>query len=79
MHNTFVASVQHAALALGISKAFVGFIVASLVGGAQVLMVLLTTLTTAFVVSTGKSAWYLGVQLLAVYAAFAVTFYLLPN
>jgi Ca2+:H+ antiporter len=133
--EVFVASVQHAALALGMSKAFVGFIVVSLVGGAaemvsafsaarknrldmsvgiamgsssqialfvapvlvmlsyvlaptpmdlnfggaQVLMVLLTTLTTAFVVSTGKSAWYLGVQLLAVYAAFAVTFYLLPN
>jgi Ca2+:H+ antiporter len=132
--EVFVSSVQHAALALGMSKAFVGFIVVSLVGGAaemasafsaarknrldmsvgiamgssaqialfvapalvmisyavaptpmnldfggaQVLMVLLTTLTTAFVVSSGKSAWYLGVQLLAVYAAFAVTFYLLP-
>ena len=133
--EVFVASVQHAAITFGMSKAFVGFIVVSLVGGAaemvsafsaarknrldmsvgiamgssaqialfvapvlvmlsyavapvpmdlnfggaQVLMVLLTTLTTAFVVSTGKSAWYLGVQLLAVYAAFAVTFYLLPN
>jgi len=133
--EVFVASVQHAALALGMSKAFVGFIVVSLVGGAaemasafsaarknrldmsvgiamgsssqialfvapvlvmlsyaiapapmdlnfgraQVLMVLLTTLTTAFVVSSGRSAWYLGVQLLAVYAVFAVTFYLLPN
>jgi len=48
-------------------------------GGAQVLMVLLTTLSTTLVVSSGKSAWYLGVQLLAVYAVFAVTFYLLPN
>ena len=48
-------------------------------GGAQVLLVLLTTLTTALVVSSGKSAWYLGVQLLAVYAVFAVTLYLLPN
>ena len=133
--EVFVSSVQHAAIAFGMSKAFVGFIVVSLVGGAaemvsafsaarknrldmsvgiamgssaqialfvapvlvmisyavapvpmdlnfggaQVLMVLLTTLTTAFVVSSGKSAWYLGVQLLAVYAVFAVTFYLLPN
>jgi Ca2+:H+ antiporter len=133
--EVFVASVQHAALALGMSKAFVGFIVVSLVGGAaemvsafsaarknrldmsvgiamgsssqialfvapvlvmisyavapapmdlnfggaQVLMVLLTTLTTALVLSSGRSAWYLGVQLLAVYAVFAVTFYLLPN
>jgi Ca2+:H+ antiporter len=131
----FVESVQAAALALGMSRAFVGFIVVSLVGaaaemtsafsaarknrldmsvgiamgssaqialfvapvlvmlsyavaptpldlnfgGAQVLMVLLTTLTTAFVAGSGKSAWYVGVQLLAVYAAFAVTFYLLPN
>ncbi|HVQ42104.1 MAG TPA: calcium/proton exchanger [Vicinamibacterales bacterium] len=133
--EVFVASVQHAAIEFGMSKAFVGFIVVSLVGGAaemvsafsaarknrldmsvgiamgsssqialfvapvlvmlsyvvapepmdlnfggaQVLMVLLTTLTASFVVSSGKSAWYLGVQLLAVYAVFAVTFYLLPN
>ncbi len=48
-------------------------------GGAQVLMVLLTTLTATQVVSSGRSAWYLGVQLLAVYAVFAATFYLLPN
>ena len=131
----FVESVQHAALSLGMSKAFVGFIVVSLVGGAaemasafsaarknrldmsvgiamgsssqialfvapvlvmlsyvvspspmdlnfgasQVLMVMLTTLSTALVVSSGKSAWYLGVQLLAVYATFAMTFYLLPS
>jgi Ca2+:H+ antiporter len=131
----FVESVQHAALELGMSRAFVGFIVVSLVGGAaemasafaaarknrldmsvgiamgssaqialfvapvlvlasylvapspmdlnfgggQVLLVLLTTLTTAMVASSGRSAWYLGVQLLAVYAVFAVTFYLLPS
>lgn len=131
----FVESVQHAAISLGMSKAFVGFIVVSLVGGAaemasafsaarknrldmsvgiamgsssqialfvapvlvmlsyavsptpmdlnfggaQVLMVMLTTLSVALVVSSGKSAWYLGVQLLAVYATFAMTFYLLPS
>ncbi len=131
----FVGSVQQAALAFGMSNAFVGFIVVSLVGAAaemttafaaarknrldlsvgiamgssaqialfvapvliilsyfiaptpmdlnfgagQVLMVLLTTLTVTMVVATGHSAWYSGVQLLAVYAVFAVTLYLIPG
>jgi Ca2+:H+ antiporter len=48
-------------------------------GPGQVVMVLLTTLTTTMVVSGGRSAWFLGVQLLAVYAAFAVTLYLMPS
>lgn len=48
-------------------------------GGGQVLMVLLTTLTVSGVVSGGQSAWYSGVQLLAVYTAFAVTLYLIPG
>ncbi len=48
-------------------------------GGGQVLVVLLTTLTVSFVVSAGRSAWYSGVQLLAVYAIFAVTAYLIPG
>jgi len=42
-------------------------------------MVLLTTLTVSSVVAGGRSAWYVGVQLLAVYAIFGVTLYLLPN
>jgi Ca2+:H+ antiporter len=131
----FVGSVQQAAVTLGMSKAFVGFIVVSLVGaaaemtaafsaarknrldlavgiamgssaqialfvapvllilsyfvaptpmdlnfgGGHVLVVLLTTLTVGFVVSGGRSAWYSGIQLLAVYAIFAVTAYLLPS
>jgi Ca2+:H+ antiporter len=131
----FVESVQQAAVTLGMSKAFVGFIVVALVGaaaemttafsaarknrldlavgvamgsssqialfvapvllilsyfvapapmdlnfgGGQVILVLLTTLTVGFVVSGGRSAWYSGVQLLAVYAIFAVTAYLLPG
>ena len=131
----FVGAVQEASLALGMSKAFVGFIVVSLVGGAaemtaafsaarknrldlsvgiamgsstqialfvtpvllilsrfvgptpmdlnfggaQVLMVLLTTLAVSGVVASGHSAWYSGVQLLAVYAVFAVTLYLIPG
>jgi Ca2+:H+ antiporter len=131
----FVGAVQEASTALGMSRAFVGFIVVSLVGGAaeiaaafsgalknrldlsvgiamgssaqialfvapvllllshvvsptpmdlnfgggQVLMVLLTTLAVSQVVSGGHSAWYSGVQLLAVYAVFAVTLYLIPG
>jgi Ca2+:H+ antiporter len=131
----FVGSVQQAAVSLGMSKAFVGFVVVSLVGAAaemttafaaarknrvdlavgvamgssaqialfvapvllilsyfvapapmdlnfavgQVLLVLLTTLTVSFVISGGRAAWYSGVQLLAVYAIFAVTAYLIPG
>jgi Ca2+:H+ antiporter len=131
----FVGSVQEAALSLGMSRAFVGFIVVSLVGaaaemtaafsgamknrldlsvgiamgsssqialfvapvllilsyfiapqpmdlnfgGGQVLMVLLTTLVVTQVVAGGHAAWYSGVQLIAVYAAFAVTLYLVPR
>jgi Ca2+:H+ antiporter len=131
----FVGSVQEAALSLGMSRAFVGFIVVSLVGaaaemtaafsgamqnrldlsvgiamgsssqialfvapvllilsyfvapqpmdlnfgGGQVLMVLLTTLAVTQVVAGGHAAWYSGVQLIAVYAAFAVTLYLVPR
>lgn len=133
--EVFVGAVQEASVALGMSKAFVGFIVVSLVGaaaemtaafsgavknrldlsvgiamgssaqialfvapvllilsyfvsptpmdlnfgGGQVLMVLLTTLTVTSVVANGHSAWYSGVQLLAVYAVFAVTLYLIPS
>jgi Ca2+:H+ antiporter len=133
--EVFVGSVQGAALSLGMSKAFVGFVVVSLVGaaaemvtafgaaakdrldlsvgialgssaqialfvapvlvlasyavaptpmdltfsGGLVLLVLLTTLTVSMVVASGRSAWYLGVQLLAVYAVFSVTLYLLPD
>jgi len=131
----FVGSVQQAAETFGMSKAFVGFVVVSLVGAAaemttafaaarknrvdlavgvamgssaqialfvapvllilsyfvapapmdlifpvgQVLLVLLTTLTVSFVISGGRSAWYSGVQLLAVYAIFAMTAYMIPN
>jgi Ca2+:H+ antiporter len=43
-----------------------------------VLMVLISTVTAAFVTSSGRSAWFVGVLLLAVYFFFAVTLYLLP-
>jgi Ca2+:H+ antiporter len=36
-------------------------------------------LTSALVVSSGKSAWFSGVQLIAVYLVFAITLYLLPG
>jgi len=133
--EVFVGSVQGAASSLGMSKAFVGFVVVSLVSGAaemttafaaarkdrldlsvgvalgssaqialfvapvlvlasyafaptpmdltftggQVLLVLLSTITLTTVVSTGRSAWFFGVQLLAVYAVFAVTLFLIPD
>jgi Ca2+:H+ antiporter len=133
--HVFVGSIQGAAKALGMSRAFVGFIVVSLVGAAaeiatafaaarrdrldlsvgvalgssaqialfvapvlvfashvvgpspmdltfpagQVLLVLLSTMTVSMVVVAGRSAWYVGVQLLAVYAVFAVTLFLLPD
>jgi len=44
----------------------------------QVLMVVLSTLTVAVLAAVGRSTWYVGVQLIAVYAIFAVTLYLLP-
>jgi Ca2+:H+ antiporter len=133
--EVFVGSVQQAAASAGMSKAFVGFVVVSMVGAAaefaaafsaaskdrmdlsvgialgssaqislfvapvlvllsyaisptpmhltfpsgQVLLVLLTTLTVSQVAASGRTAWYLGVQLIAVYAVFATTLYLLPE
>jgi Ca2+:H+ antiporter len=130
----FVESVQTAGPELGLSPAFVGFIVVALVGGAAemasafsaarknrmdlsvsialgssaqialfvapalvllsyvigpapmdltfwpgaILMVLIGTITVSLVSSSGRSAWYVGVQLLMVYLIFALTLYLLP-
>jgi Ca2+:H+ antiporter len=130
----FVESVQGAALELGMTPAFVGFIVVALVGGAAemasafagarknrldlsvgialgsaaqialfvapvlvllsyaigptpmslqfwpgaVVMILISTLTAAMVTNSGRSAWFIGVLVLLVYAIFAMTLYLLP-
>jgi Ca2+:H+ antiporter len=130
----FVESVQYAALAFGMTPAFVGFIIVSIVGAAAEMMaaltaarknrldmsvgialgssaqialfvapvlvllslfiapapmdlqfwpgavvaVLLSTLSVVFVTSAGRSAWYVGVMLLVVYAIFAITLYLMP-
>jgi Ca2+:H+ antiporter len=132
--HVFVASVQGAAVALGMTPAFVGFIVVSLVGGAAemasafsgarknrldlsvgialgsatqialfvapvlvllsyvlgpepmtlqlwpgaIVMMLVAALTASLVATTGRSAWFVGVLLLMVYATFAMTLYLLP-
>ena len=43
-----------------------------------VFMVLVATMTAAFVTNTGRSAWFVGVFVLNVYLIFAVTLYLLP-
>jgi Ca2+:H+ antiporter len=130
----FVESVQEASLELGMSPAFVGFVVVALVGAAAematafsaarknrldlsvsiamgsasqialfvapfivvlsyfiapapmdlvfwpgaVIMVLIATLTATFVTSNGRSAWFVGVLLLAVYLIFASALYLIP-
>jgi Ca2+:H+ antiporter len=132
--EVFVESVQVAAENMGMTPAFVGFVVVSLVGGAaemmtafsaaaknrvdlsvsiamgssaqialfvapvlvlasywvapvpmdlvflpgQVLMVMLSTLSVAFLAAIGRSTWFVGVQLIAVYLIFAVSLYLLP-
>ena len=129
----FVASVQEAAEGMGMSPAFVGFVVVALVGAAAemasafsgarknrldlsvgialgsstqialfvapvlvlasyflgptpmslefwpgaVAMMFLATLTVALVCNGGRSAWFLGVLVLAVYLTFATTLYLL--
>jgi Ca2+:H+ antiporter len=43
-----------------------------------VVMVFVATLVAAFVTSAGRSAWFVGVLLLLVYAVFAITLYLWP-
>jgi Ca2+:H+ antiporter len=43
-----------------------------------VVMMLLSTLTVALVSAGGRSAWFVGVLVLSVYVAFAMTLYLLP-
>jgi Ca2+:H+ antiporter len=132
--EVFVESVQVAATDLGMSAAFVGFIVVALVGGAAemasafsaarkdrldlsvgialgsavqialfvapvlvllsyvigptpmglqfwpgaVVMVLIATLTATLVTNGGRSAWFVGVLVLMVYAIFAMTLYWMP-
>ena len=132
--EVFVASVQEAAEGMGMSPAFVGFVVVALVGAAAeivsafaaarknrldlsvgialgsaaqialfvgpvlvllsyvmgpqpmdlqfwpgaVVMMFLATMTAALVTSSGKSAWFIGVLVTAVYVVFAMTLYLLP-
>lgn len=43
-----------------------------------VVMMMIATLTAAFVTNSGKSAWFIGVLVLTVYFIFAMTLYLLP-
>jgi Ca2+:H+ antiporter len=130
----FVESVQGAASDLGMTPAFVGFIVVALVGAAAemasafsaarknrldmsvgialgsavqialfvapllvllsyvlgpspmslefwpgaVVMMLIASLTASMVTSSGRSAWFVGVLVLAVFLVFAMTLYLLP-
>ena len=43
-----------------------------------VVMMMIATLTAAFVTNGGRSAWFMGVLVLTVYLIFALTLYLLP-
>jgi Ca2+:H+ antiporter len=132
--EVFVESVQQAANALGLSPAFVGFIVVALVGGAAEMvsafaaarknrldlsvgialgsavqialfvapvlvlfsyvlgpapmdlefwrgavgMMIIATMTAALLTNTGRSDWFIGALVIAVYVIFAMTLYLLP-
>ena len=40
--------------------------------------VLIATMAVSFVATSGKSAWFTGVQLLVIYLTFAMTLYLIP-
>jgi Ca2+:H+ antiporter len=130
----FVSSVQKAGETLGISPAFVGFIIVALVGAAAemavafsaarkdrldmsvsialgsasqialfvapvlvllsyvlgpkpmdlqfwpgaVKMVMIAAVTAAFITNSGRSAWFVGVLLVLIYAIFAMTLYMVP-
>jgi Ca2+:H+ antiporter len=132
--EVFVASVEEAARTMGMTDAFVGFIVVALVGGAAemasafsgarrnrldlsvgialgsatqialfvapvlvvasyfvapapmtlefwpgaVAMMLFATLTAMMICNGGRSAWFTGALVLAVYLTFAIALYLLP-
>jgi Ca2+:H+ antiporter len=43
-----------------------------------VAMMLIATMTASLVVNSGRSAWFVGVLVLMVYAIFAMTLYLMP-
>jgi Ca2+:H+ antiporter len=43
-----------------------------------VVMMLIATITAAFVTTSWRSAWFVGVLVLMVYSIFAMTLYLLP-
>lgn len=130
----FVNSVQKAGETLGMSPAFVGFIIVALVGAAAemavafsaarknrldmsvsialgsasqialfvapvlvllsyvvgpkpmdlqfwpgaVTMVLIAAITSCFITNSGRSAWFIGVLLIFIYATFAMTLYVVP-
>ena len=132
--HVFVSSVQQAAETLGMSPAFVGFVVVALVGAAAeiatafsaaakdrldlsvgialgsaaqialfvapllvvlsyvigpapmslqfwpgaIAMMLIATMTATLMTNGGRSAWFVGVMILMVYAIFALTLFLLP-
>ena len=49
-----------------------------LIGDALTSMMLIAAMTASLVTTSGRSAWFVGVLALTVYAVFAMTLYLLP-
>ena len=43
-----------------------------------IVMLLIATMTASLVTNSGRSAWFVGVMILMVYAIFALTLFLLP-
>jgi Ca2+:H+ antiporter len=43
-----------------------------------VVMVMIATITACFITNGGRSAWFIGVLLLFIYAIFAMTLYVVP-
>ncbi|HEX9182404.1 MAG TPA: hypothetical protein VF876_04020 [Burkholderiales bacterium] len=48
-------------------------------GSGHVVAVFIGMLAASLVATSGKSAWFTGVQLIAVYCVFAITLYLAPH
>jgi Ca2+:H+ antiporter len=44
-----------------------------------VTMVMISAVTTSFITDSGRSAWFIGVLLVFIYAIFAMLLYVLPR
>ncbi len=69
MSEILVGTVEHAFAALGLSQLFVGV---------EVFLVLAATFVASILILDGKSTWFTGVQLIAVYLVMAITVFAIP-